>query len=121
MSSKTCPQCGGALSCDANEKYACWCASYPAIMPLEGEAECLCRKCLAVAIGDRIEHMIASHSRKQMLEYAAQYRGNDNFIEHIDYTIEDGLYVFSAWYHLKRASCCGSGCRNCPYRPIVSS
>ena len=29
----------------------------------------------------------------------------------------DGPYmVFTAAYHLKRGSCCGSGCRHCPYR-----
>ncbi|MGO9339525.1 MAG: DUF5522 domain-containing protein [Terracidiphilus sp.] len=28
----------------------------------------------------------------------------------------DGPYmVFTAAYHLKRGSCCGSGCRHCPY------
>jgi hypothetical protein len=25
------------------------------------------------------------------------------------------LKVFTAIYHLKRGSCCGSGCRHCPY------
>lgn len=33
----------------------------------------------------------------------------------IDYTIEAGLYVFTAAYHLKRGSCCQNGCRYCPY------
>jgi hypothetical protein len=29
----------------------------------------------------------------------------------------DGLYmVFTAAYLLKRGTCCGSGCRHCPYR-----
>ncbi|MDQ3140703.1 MAG: DUF5522 domain-containing protein [Bacteroidota bacterium] len=32
-----------------------------------------------------------------------------------DYTIEDGLYVFTREYHLKRGYCCESGCKNCPY------
>jgi hypothetical protein len=30
--------------------------------------------------------------------------------------MEGGLMVFTAAYHLKRGSCCGSGCRHCPYR-----
>jgi hypothetical protein len=34
-----------------------------------------------------------------------------------DYCIENGLLVFTAAYHLKRGSCCGSGCRHCPYQP----
>lgn len=40
------------------------------------------------------------------------------FIENVDYYIENGLYVFTETYHLKRGSCCGSGCRHCPYDHI---
>jgi len=32
-----------------------------------------------------------------------------------DFYIENGLMVFTAAYHLKRGTCCGSGCRHCPY------
>jgi len=29
----------------------------------------------------------------------------------------DGMYmVFTANYHLKRGTCCGSGCRHCPFQ-----
>ncbi|WP_306415981.1 DUF5522 domain-containing protein [Fulvivirga ulvae] len=31
------------------------------------------------------------------------------------YYIENGLYVFTEAYHLKRGYCCQSGCRHCPY------
>lgn len=34
-----------------------------------------------------------------------------------DYYMEDGRYVFTAHFHLKRGSCCGSKCRHCPYTP----
>ncbi len=37
-------------------------------------------------------------------------------VEGRDYYIENGLYVFTEAYHLRRGSCCGSGCRHCPYR-----
>ncbi|MGB3197637.1 MAG: DUF5522 domain-containing protein [Saprospiraceae bacterium] len=36
-------------------------------------------------------------------------------IEGIDYTIENGLFVFTSLYLTKRGYCCGNGCRNCPY------
>lgn len=36
-------------------------------------------------------------------------------VEGEDYTVEDGLLVFTAAYHLKRGYCCGNGCRHCPY------
>ena len=32
-----------------------------------------------------------------------------------DYYIENGLYVFTEQYHLKRGHCCKSACRHCPY------
>lgn len=28
---------------------------------------------------------------------------------------QTGLKVFTAYYHLERGNCCGSGCRHCPY------
>jgi hypothetical protein len=34
-----------------------------------------------------------------------------------DYYIEDGKYVFTEQFHIKRGHCCGSGCRNCPFHP----
>ena len=37
-------------------------------------------------------------------------------VENIDFTIENGRYVFSEWYHLKRARCCGNDCRHCAYK-----
>lgn len=35
-----------------------------------------------------------------------------------DYYLENGLVVFTAAYHLKRGTCCGSGCRHCPYEKL---
>jgi Family of unknown function (DUF5522) len=33
-----------------------------------------------------------------------------------DYYYEGPYLVFTAQYHLKRGSCCHSGCRHCPYQ-----
>ena len=36
--------------------------------------------------------------------------------EDVDYVIdEEGRYVFTREYHLKRGYCCGNMCKNCPY------
>jgi len=32
-----------------------------------------------------------------------------------DYYYEGPYVVFTAQYHLKRGTCCHSGCRHCPY------
>lgn len=36
-------------------------------------------------------------------------------IEEDDFYIENGFYVFTEKYHLKRGYCCKSGCRHCPW------
>jgi hypothetical protein len=36
-------------------------------------------------------------------------------LEPEDYYFEGPLMVFTAAHHLKRGSCCGAGCRHCPY------
>lgn len=32
-----------------------------------------------------------------------------------DYYIENGYYVFTEKYHLKRGYCCKNDCRHCPW------
>ena len=34
-----------------------------------------------------------------------------------DFYIENGIYVFTKEFHLRRGSCCGNGCRHCPFFP----
>ena len=34
-----------------------------------------------------------------------------------DFYIENKIYVFTKEFHLKRGSCCGNGCRHCPFFP----
>ena len=34
-----------------------------------------------------------------------------------DFYWEGSFMVFTRAYHLKRGSCCGTGCRHCPYTP----
>ena len=41
----------------------------------------------------------------------------DAYRQQPDTYLENGLLVFTAAHHLKRGSCCGSGCRHCPYEP----
>ena len=36
-------------------------------------------------------------------------------VEGVDYTVENGRWVFTAAYLRRRGYCCESGCRNCPY------
>jgi hypothetical protein len=36
-------------------------------------------------------------------------------VEGLDYYIEGGLMVFTAYYLSRRGYCCANGCRHCPY------
>ncbi|NTS75562.1 hypothetical protein HR060_01670 [Catenovulum sp. SM1970] len=76
---------------------------------------CICKQCLSKRYGDRIKHLIAHLPTEQLVKLAQPYRDDKPLLEHIDYQIEDGNYVFNTWYLLKRGRCCGNGCRNCPY------
>ncbi|MCH8227574.1 MAG: hypothetical protein IIC63_04075 [Proteobacteria bacterium] len=116
MLNKNCSICDTEFTCGAKqEDQTCWCTAVPAIMPTEFTQDCRCQSCLTQAIAKRIDESIKLNGHEQMLEIASQYRKQSGLIEHIDYTIENGNYVFSMWYHLKRGACCGNDCRNCPY------
>ena len=34
-----------------------------------------------------------------------------------DFYIEDGKFVFTEVFHIKRGHCCGNFCRHCAYEP----
>lgn len=44
-----------------------------------------------------------------------QSASGDPLLEEVDFYIENGLYVFTEHYLVKRGYCCQSGCRHCPY------
>lgn len=41
-------------------------------------------------------------------------------IEGEDYYLENGYWVFTAEYLLRRGYCCRSGCRHCPYGYVAT-
>lgn len=111
----TCPNCQSTFTCEASQTNTCWCMSIPAFLEPDPERDCFCPACLAIATAKSIEEKLLGKTKEQMLAIAQPYNNSSGFVEYIDYSIENGKYVFSKWYHLKRGSCCDSGCRNCPY------
>ncbi len=77
--------------------------------------DCLCADCLGKVLQEKITEFVHTSSLQDVIAVARNYRGNDKLIHGIDYLIDNNNYVFTAWYHLKRGSCCGNGCKNCPY------
>ena len=39
----------------------------------------------------------------------------DQLTEGVDFYWENGYRVFTEAYHLRRGTCCDSGCRHCPF------
>jgi hypothetical protein len=84
-------------------------------MPADFSKNCLCPSCLAKAIGRHIEVRLANLPFEEAVLLTNQNPSSNRLLEHIDYTLKGGNYVFTRWYLLKQGKCCGNGCRNCPY------
>ncbi len=111
-----CLKCNTPIACGA-KSLQCWCMGYPHILPVLDKTtlSCLCPACLAKRIHSELNTLYQQRSLEALLQLAKPYANNKTLIEHIDYTIENGMTIFSAWYHLKRGTCCSNGCRHCPY------
>ncbi|MFK7932398.1 MAG: DUF5522 domain-containing protein [Saprospiraceae bacterium] len=111
---KTCTNCQTQFSCSVNE--SCWCSAYPPLLSPSAATSCLCPDCLKTTIKLQTEQHAQAIMQGERENDVPQIAGNSKRLqEGIDFYKEKGLYVFKAWYHLKRGSCCGSGCRHCPY------
>lgn len=108
---KYCHECKQLFSCGGN----CWCMDFPPIFSLTVSEDCLCPSCLKNRTINQIEAYLKEITPQKRKEIKALPKTN-SLIEGIDYIInENGLYVFSKWYLLKKGKCCQNGCLNCPY------
>lgn len=90
------------MTTDAPYKGPCWCMRVEMPDSLlrrvpsgERGRTCICHRCVAEA--RRAEKWIPKARAGEF------------------YFTEDGRFVFTADYHLRRGYCCGSGCRHCPF------
>lgn len=94
----------------------CWCNAYPKIFPVDLSTDCLCPKCLHNATKNKIEAYVLEIKQNGIdNNIAATLKKTNHYIQDLDYYIENGFWVFTEWHHLKRGTCCKSGCRHCPY------
>jgi hypothetical protein len=103
----------------------CWCKTFPRLPENEviSDEGCICPSCLGRRLEVILQKEIEAHGVDGLISLAQPALPDANTAipechaleEFIDYRLEDGAYVFSAWFHLKRGYCCGSGCRNCPF------
>jgi len=116
-----CPVCGSPNQCrlETGEAYKgpCWCErpvllqrSLERLMENLPESRCLCPACLEAIAADpdvSWDELVERNSPRVPEPPAPLQEG--------DFYLEGANMVFTAQYHLRRGSCCGSGCRHCPY------
>jgi len=118
---KSCSVCGFLFDCGAgNLKADCWCQNYPAILPVDFNTACLCADCLKTKLSTEINRFVDDFKAGKCANSALRFRPADpnELLADLDYYIEDGVWVFTEWYHLKRGKCCGNACRHCPYNHV---
>ncbi len=111
-----CPKCGRSNTCQAGE-VTCWCFEVPHILKGEESNACFCKACLLTELVHETEKYAQSvRSGARLNDIPNIYKeGDAALIEGIDYYSEGETVVMKAWYHLRRGTCCESGCRHCPY------
>ena len=114
-----CDSCQAPLYCAVDKQnQTCWCTEFPTVLPVEVGKKCFCAACLGKKFDDYLARSVREDGLDAVLRLASEYSKDSrtqNLIEHVDYTLDGELYVFSKWFHLKRGTCCGSGCTNCPF------
>lgn len=93
--------------------------NYPAIILIDdNQTECFCETCLSKITQEKIIQTLNSLNLQESILVAKNYQNHEKLSEGIDYFVEQGSYVFTKWYHLKRGICCQNGCRHCPYSRV---
>lgn len=115
--SDICHQCGASFSCQAPQPGSCWCADYPPVLPVDDASKgCLCPVCLKAKVAEAIALYVEEVKAGKRVNEAAEFSGSAPGLKQgIDFYVENGFYVFTEWYHLKRGTCCGNDCRHCPF------
>lgn len=111
---KSCNTCGNSFTCNTSPRETCWCDRYPPILSPNPKEGCLCPDCLHQKMKETITQFVIEVVEGRQNNVATKY-ANKTLIEDIDYYLEDGKWVFTEWFHLKRGDCCGNACRHCPY------
>jgi hypothetical protein len=118
MKLKKCSECGITFTCgDGEENKKCWCNDFPPLMSVDLKKDCRCPACLKKIIKEKVEEFVKTITPENAANSLPKnYSGNGKLIEGVDYEIENGNWVFTKWYHLKRGYCCHNECINCPYK-----
>jgi Family of unknown function (DUF5522)/Cysteine-rich CWC len=103
-----CPVCGSDNQCRLPKgllyKGPCWC-----------EEITLPSRVLGTFVSDSLQPVCLCRSCLERLAQISRESRDPATVEKDFYLDENGNVVFTAAYHLKRGTCCGNGCRHCPF------
>jgi hypothetical protein len=95
---------------------------FPAVNSMPSKsmiADCVCPACLTQKTNEVIAKQIDTALVHHYAPPAATAFANQPLIEGLDYEVDnEGRWVFTRWFLLRRGKCCGIGCTNCPYGHI---
>lgn len=111
---KNCGNCRKEISCNVYDIENCSCLPIelsPQIRKFLAKTyfDCLCNSCL--------EELSQKIVRAGNLSFPGK---KEEFIAGVHYYREGNMWVFTELYHILKGSCCGNGCRHCPYGFISS-
>ncbi len=104
-----CPVCSGDNQCRLAKghlyKGPCWCEeiTVPSRVAWRFRVLMVCIRCACAG-------PVLRRLRGSRRETSNAATGEEDF-----YLDENGNVVFTAAYHLRRGTCCGNGCRHCPF------
>lgn len=106
---KTCQRCKRTFYCQPENVAACQCAEVRLSEATrsylkQARYDCLCKHCLSEL------NEMAEEARKSPFPVRP-----GELVEGRHYYRENGLWVFTEFYHLQRGYCCGNHCRHCAY------
>lgn len=112
-----CPRCQNKNICSPAIGQACWCETYPHLLDPQVGESCLCEDCLKKKMQSLIQELLSQYKKGEITQIPDSIK-NEQLIEGLDYYLENGKWVFTEWFHLKRGHCCGNRCRHCPFDHI---
>ncbi|MDN5212217.1 DUF5522 domain-containing protein [Fulvivirgaceae bacterium BMA12] len=114
---RICPGCKTTFTCQPAGDVTCWCEELPAVSAGNEGDKCLCPHCLAKRIQEKFKaapEKAATYLTKGVTKKTINT--TTDFKEGLDYYInEQGNWVFTTFYHLKKGYCCQNECKHCPY------
>lgn len=106
---KTCQRCQSTFDCNVHDIGNCGCSKV-IVSPETNEYlsktnyDCLCTNCL-----NDLNKIVAKAKENPFP------KGGRFLTENIHFYKENGLFVFTEFYHITRGYCCKNDCRHCGY------